>query len=261
MNFSFIFQLPSYIFPLVIFFLIILCNWLGYRYKKWQIQKHPGEVQENMGSIEGAILGVMSLLLGFTFSVAVSKYEARRHLVVEEANNISTAILRCDMYPDSIRNPLRTDFKEYVEARIDYYHAGRDEENNHKKIKKAEEISARIWKRVIFYSNNLDFRVRSQQMIPALNSMIDIVTTRDAQRISRVPQLILWTLLILVLTAAFLLGSDYKGKKKNKIMVLGYAIVMTLTLNLIIELNRPRSGLISINDVEKKITDLRELVE
>src|SRR3954471_24015928 len=120
MNFSF-FRLPPYIVFVAIFGLIILFNWLGYLYKKRQLEKYPGQVQENMGSIEAAILGVMSLLLGFTFSLAVSKYETRRHLIVEEANYIGTAILRCDMYPDSIRNPLRADFREYLESRIDYY--------------------------------------------------------------------------------------------------------------------------------------------
>ena len=260
MNSSFFFQMPTIILAGTIFLLIILCNWLGYRYKKWQVRKHPGQVQENIGSIEGSILGVMSLLLGFTFSLAVSKFEARRHLIVEEANELGTAILRCDMYPDSIRNPLRADFKEYVEKRIAYFDAGSDEDKISQEIKNAEVISARLWKRVTFYSNDLDFRIRSQQMIPVLNNVIDIVTTRDAMRLSKVPPLVLYTLLMLVLIAAFLLGSDYKGHKRNFTLVIGYALVMTLTLNLISELNHPRKGVINLNIVEQKMVNLRELV-
>jgi len=76
-----------------------------------------------------------------------------------------------------------------------------------------------------------------------------------------VPRLVLWVLLILVLTSAFVLGSDYNGKKRSKILILSFAISMTLTLNLILELNRPRKGLINLNAVEQKIVDLRELVE
>jgi hypothetical protein len=59
------------------------------------MQKYPGEVKESKGSVEGSMLGVMSLLLGFTFSVALSKFEERRKLTVEEANDFGTAILRC----------------------------------------------------------------------------------------------------------------------------------------------------------------------
>src|SRR5687767_6556209 len=115
MNFSF-FHWPTYLLFIIMFSMVILCNWLGYRYKKRQIEKYPGQVRESMGSIEGSILGVMSLLMGFTFSVAMTKFEARRHLIVEEANYITTAILRCDMFPDSIRSPLRADFKDYIET-------------------------------------------------------------------------------------------------------------------------------------------------
>jgi hypothetical protein len=214
-----------------------------------------------MVSIEVSILGVMSLLMGFTFSVAVSKFEARRHLAVEEANEIGTAILRCDLYPDSIRNPLRADFKEYIETRIGYFNAGNNEDNISREIKKAEEVSSRIWKRAAYFSNDLDFRVRSQQMIPVLNNMIDIVTTRDAMRQSKVPPLVMFTLVLLVLIAAFLLGSDYKGHKRNYTLVIGYAMVMTLTINLISELNHPRKGLINLNSAERKIENLRELVK
>src|SRR5688572_4700984 len=111
------FHLPIYVLSFIIFCLILISNWLGYRYKKRQLELYPGQVQEAMGSVEGSMLGVLSLLLGFTFSVAVSKYEARRHFTVDEANLIGTAILRCDMYPDSIRSPLLGDFKQYIETR------------------------------------------------------------------------------------------------------------------------------------------------
>ncbi|MGZ5135001.1 MAG: bestrophin-like domain [Flavitalea sp.] len=259
MNFSF-FQLPTYILFVAIFIMILLFNWLGYRYKKRQLEKYPGQIHEGMGSVEGSILGVMSLLMGFTFSVAVSKFESRRQLIVEEANDIGTAILRCDLYPDSIRTPLRADFREYVQTRINYYNAGLDEVKMYEEIEKGELVSGRIWKRVAFYSSDPEFRLRSQQMITTLNDMIDIVTTRDAMRVSKVPPLILYTLLILVLTAAFLLGSDYRGHKRNISLLIGYGLVMTLTLNLISELNHPRQGLINLDKVEKKIEDLRKLL-
>ena len=255
------FQIPTYLLFVIVFILIITFNGLGYRYKKNLLAKHPDRVHESMGSIEGSILAVTSLLLGFSFSVAVSKYEARRALTVSEANDIGTAILRCDLYPDSIRTPLRSDFKEYVESRIAYYEAGYDERKITDELHKAEEISDRIWRRVSLYARDSRFLVSSQQMIPNLNEMIDIVTTREAQRKSRVPPLVLWTLLIFVFTAAFLLGSDYKGHKRNILLLVGYALVMTMTLNLINELNHPRQGLINLDQVEKNMEDLRNLLK
>jgi hypothetical protein len=261
MFFDSFFQLPTYLLFVIIFFLIITFNGLGYRFKKRQLAKYPDRIHESMGSVEGAILGVLSLLLGFSFSVAISKYEVRRSLTIAETNDIGTAILRCDMYDDSIRSLLRADFKQYLETRIAYYEAGYEEDKINEQLSKAEEISGRIWQKVAFYSKDQKYLVSSQQMIPNLNEMIDIVTTRDAQRISKVPPLVLWTLLIFVLTAAFLLGSDYKGHKRNIMLLAGYAMVMTLTLNLINELNHPRQGLINLDTVENKMKDLRRLVQ
>ncbi|HMK17929.1 MAG TPA: hypothetical protein VK492_07020 [Chitinophagaceae bacterium] len=254
-------HIPIYLLSAIIFFLILLFNWFGFKFKKWHLEKYPGRVPEDLGAVEGSMLGVMALLLGFTFSIAISKFETRRQITVDEANEIGTAILRCDMYPDSVRNPLRADFKEYIETRIAYYAVGDDEEKIKQEIKNAAEISNRIWKRVALQAQNRDNVAITAQMIPAVNDMIDIVTTRDAGRLSRVPRLVLMVLLGLVLISAFVLGSDYNGKKRNRILILGYAMAMTLTLTLIVELDRPREGLINLHAVEQKMIDLRELVK
>jgi len=254
-------HIPIYLLSAIIFFLILLFNWFGFKFKKRHLEKYPGRVPEDLGAVEGSMLGVMALLLGFTFSIAISKFETRRQITVDEANEIGTAILRCDMYPDSVRNPLRSDFKEYIETRISYYAVGDDEDKIKQEIVKAGEISGRIWKRVALQAQNRDNIAVTAQMIPAVNDMIDIVTTRDAGRLSRVPRLVLLVLLGLVLISAFVLGSDYNGKKRNRILILGYAMAMTLTLTLIVELDRPREGLINLHAVEQKMIDLRELVK
>lgn len=253
------FQLPTYVLFVIIFFLILLFNHTGFRYKRNLIEKYPERVNENIGSMQGSMLGLMSLLLGFTFSVAMSKFETRRHLLVEEANTIGTAILRTDLYPDSLRLPLRAQFKDYLETRIAYYHAGNNEHKIEEILENSEKISTGIWKTVANHARDSIYRLRSQQMIPIVNAMIDIIASRDASRINKVPALVLWTLLILVLTAAFLLGSDYKGHKRNLMLLFGYALVMTLTLNLITELNHPREGFINLDGAEKKVEDLRKL--
>ena len=254
-------EIPIYLLSAIIFFLILFFNWGGFKFKKWQLAKYPGLLPENLGSIEGSMLGAMALLLGFSFSIAISKFETRRQITVEEANDIGTAILRCDMYPDSVRNPLRADFKEYIETRIAYYAVGDDEEKIKQELIKAGEISSRIWKRVALEAQNPRNIAITAQMIPATNAMIDIVTTRDASRISRVPRLVLWALLVLVLISSFVLGSDYNGKKRNRVLVFSYALAMTITLDLITELDRPREGLINLNAIEQKMIDLRELVK
>jgi hypothetical protein len=151
------FELPTYLLFAIFFVVIMWCNWLGYRYKMRQLDKYPGRIHEGMSSIEGSILGILSLLLGFSFSVAVAKFEARRHLLIEETNVIGTAILRCDLYPDSIRAALRADFKEYVETRIAYYEARYDEAKNQVEMEKSgRNISQNMEKPCLFVQMTLN---------------------------------------------------------------------------------------------------------
>ena len=260
MNLPF-FQLPPYLMALVIFSMIILFIWLGYAFNKIRTTKYPEVLKQTPGAIEGSVVGIMSLLLGFTFSFVVSRYEVRRQLIVEEMVSINSAIFRCDLFPDSTRKILREDFRKYLEARRYYYEEGGDETRVIEELNKSKEIARRIWERVLLDSDSPQVRLRSQQMIPALSNMLNSIIVRDESRRTGVPPLILWTLLVLVLITAFFLGGNLFGKKKFKVLVFGYALILALTLNLIIELNTPRSGLINLNSTQHKMNDLIELLK
>lgn len=257
---AYFFELPIYVLFVIIFLLIVSSSWLGYNYKKKQVEKDPNEAKQSAGIVEGSTFGVLSLLMGFTFSVAITKFETQRRILVQEATYIRTAVLRSQMYPDSVRGLFRNDFKGYIEARISYYKSRGDNEFI-ATINKATVISDKIWKRAVDESKKSENAVRTAQMIPALNNMIDVVTSRDSERVSHVPPLVLWVLLTLILFGAFLVGADASTKRRTKLPVFSYAFVMSVTLNLIIELNQPGSGLINFDAVQQKIIGLRELMK
>jgi hypothetical protein len=73
------------------------------------LQKHPET--KMTGRVSAAALAILSLLMAFTFSVAMSKFETQRRFIAQEAAYTNTAILRCDLYPDSILNLLRVEQK------------------------------------------------------------------------------------------------------------------------------------------------------
>jgi len=260
MNSTF-FQLPPSFMMLVIFSLIILFIWLGYAFNKIRTTKYPEVLKQTPGAIEGSVVGIMSLLLGFTFSFVVSRYEVRRQLIVDEMVSVNSAIIRCDLFPDSTRQLLRADFKQFLEARRDYFDKGGDEIRVTEELKKSKAIANRIWERVMVDSYNPGDKLRFQQMIPALSNMLNSIIVRDESRKTGVPPLILWTLLVLVLITAFFLGGNLFGKKKFKVLIFGYALILALTLNLIIELNTPRTGLITLHSTQQKMNDLLELVK
>jgi hypothetical protein len=253
---TFVFYIPAPVIAIGIFILIFLFNWLGYRYRKIQIRKHPEDV-DSLGPMEGSLLGLMGLMLAFSFGMAASKFESRRVIIIDEANIIGTAIHMSYLYPDSTRNVLLGHFKEYVEARIGYYDAVNDPNLIKAALEKADLYSMRLLKLAIQQGQNNQNFIRTAQMIPVLNHMIDIVTTREQSRKAKVPPIILSTLMLLVFSAAFLVGYGNKAKKRNFVMVTGFALMTTLALYLILELDRPRRGIINLDEAAKNITDLR----
>ena len=252
-------NVPVWLTTLVIFFLVILFNWFGFYIRNRQIRKGSFNEPSGMSIIESSLMGLTALLLGFTFSMVATKFDSRRQVIVEEANHIGTAILRCDLYPDSVRSLLRADFKQYVEARIASYDAGIDEQKIQAALDSAAFYSARIWQRVALMSHDPANMVKSNQMIPALNNMIDIVTTRNAERKAKVPRLILWVLMTFSFMSAFLSGYGNKAKRRNRFMIGAFAFTTTLSLYLIMELDRPKEGLINVDVSEETIIDLRNM--
>lgn len=258
MIFNKLFDLSPFALVTIIFLLICVVGLLGKHFRKRWREKHPETSSE--GRISASAFGILSLLMAFTFSVAMSKFETQRRLIAQEAAYINTAILRCDIYPDSLRNLLRADFKEYIEARITYYNE-LDNDKSSQALKRAELISKSIWKKTVLQMQNSESAIRSAQMIPAVNNMMDIAITRDGEKISKVPMLVLWVLLIFMLIDGFVVGIEIFDKNKPVVVMFANAIVMSLTLNLIIELHQPRTGLINLNAVEQKLVELRELVK
>jgi hypothetical protein len=76
--------------------------------------------REGLGAVEGAIFGLLGLLIAFTFSGAAARFDTRRQLIVEEANAIGTAYLRIDLLPPGAQPGLREIFRQYVDARLRY---------------------------------------------------------------------------------------------------------------------------------------------
>ena len=240
----------------IICILIIAFYLFGHDLRSKVIKKNPDYSTIELGTINGTLLGLLGLLLAFTFSMASSRFDNRRQVIIEEANNIGTVVLRTDVYPDSVRQLLRVNLKEYVEARIAYYQVGMDEQKIIDYSLKTDSLSGKIWLIVANYAKTNNSLTIASQMIPALNAMIDITTTRRAAGEATIPDSIVYFLLILCIGSAFLLGYDNKNKI-DWIVVMGLAIMLSLTVFNIIDLDRPRSGLINMNKPNQKIVELR----
>lgn len=243
---------------IIIFAAIIGLYLFGHRLRIRVIRNNPDQSKSEHGPINGTLLALLGLLLAFTFSMSNSRYDSRRQLVIEEANDIGTVILRTDIYPDSMRQLLRENLKEYVEARIAFYQAGMDVEKVTEHYLHADAIGKKIWSITAHYAKSDNITTRTSELIPALNAMIDITTTRRAAGESTIPDSIMHFLFILCFCSAFLLGYDQKSKI-DWIVVVGFATMLSATIFTIIDLDRPRGGLINMDKPNQKIIELREM--
>src|SRR5688572_7394807 len=110
--------LPLWLLVLVFGFALWAALEAGYRSGRWCHTHNPDEQVQQVGAIVASILGLLALVLGFTFSFAASRFDARRQAVLEEANAIGTTYLRTRMLPSEIRRPSAKALQEYVDVRL-----------------------------------------------------------------------------------------------------------------------------------------------
>src|SRR5947209_15719048 len=124
---------------------ILLALEIGSRIGKLRYERDPGGAAAGTGTIDGAIFGLMGLLLAFTFAGAASRFDIRRSLVVQEANTIGTAYLRLDLLAADAQLKLKEDFRQYLDSRLAIYRALPDIALAKQKIAASAEIQGRIW--------------------------------------------------------------------------------------------------------------------
>ena len=267
MNYSLLFRLEAYQIALVLFLGMIATYILGRTLaKSWRTRivepKGEGLVEGGgVGAILGALFALFGLILAFTFGMSGSRYEGVRNIMIEEANDIGTVILRTDLYPDSMRKILKEELKNYVEARIAYYDHASDLDKFQKAKEDADRSGGMVWTSVAEFSKiQPNLVVPNMQMIPALNSMIDIATTRDVLLKSRVPDAIVITLIILTLTISFIGGfTTPRLGSKDWVVIIGFALLTALIIYLTLDLGRPMRGFIKVEQGQQALIDLRKM--
>lgn len=243
----------------ILFLFMLVFFVLGERWRLFLMRRSKTERFDISGSLEGSMLGLLALLLAFTFGISNSRYDARRDVIIKEANCIGTAVLRADLYPEPFRSELRRDFKEYVEARIHYYEVGANDDSIAAAYMHAQDVTDRLWKKVTDHAQADTPYIRNTFFLQSLNDMIDVASERRYIGVSHVPVSILWMLLLICLAVSFLLGYGMKGKKPDRLMVILFSLIVSMTIYLILDLDRPREGIITMDTVHHSMLDLRDL--
>jgi hypothetical protein len=254
-QYTFLQSLGPIFISISMFGLILVFYWLGFYFQNLRAV----EIRKlNTGGLTGVLWGLLGLVLAFTFSMANSRYEKRRDLTVQEANDIGTAYIRTAVYPDSIHDLFKIEFGKYIDARVNFYHCGRDVEKVNRYYKQSDSMGMVIWGIATSFSKVDKTTTLTSQLLPALNNMIDIKTTRRSAGESTIPDSIMYFVFFLCICSAFILGYDNK-KKIDWLLVTCVSLMISITIFTIVDLDRPRSGLIRMDPSVQKIIELKDL--
>ena len=209
-------------------------------------------------AVEGAVFGLMGLLIAFTFSGAASRFETRRAQLVEEANCIGTAWLRVDLMPPDVQPALREQLRQYTDARMEAFNKIPDIDAAKDALNRANVLQNKIWKAAIAERRD-DAASGQRLLLPALNEMFDMATTRTITAQLHPPPIIYGMLAILVMAGATLTGYDMgAGKSSRWFHALAFVVVISLAIYVILDFEFPRIGLIRIRGLDQVFVELRQ---
>jgi hypothetical protein len=215
-----------------------------------------------LGTVDGAVFGLMGLLIAFTFSGAASRFDQRRALIVEEANDIGTAYLRLDLLAPESQPVLRQKFRDYLDARLAAYRALPDMNAARGELERSTALQKEIWAAAVAATPRAPTPQAAMLLLPALNAMIDITTTRTAATRMHPPVLIFVLLGVLALVCSLLAGYGMAASgARSWVHILSFAVVVTMTVYLIVDLEFPRLGLIRVSAFDQVLADVRQSME
>lgn len=242
--------------------MLIAINAIAFRFGV----RYPDDEQEHgfsqVTSFQAASLGMLALLLGFTFSMAAGRFDERRDLVVQETNAIGTALLRAQLLPPPYADEAEDLLKQYVGARVAFQEAGIDENALSQSDQNSVDLQNALWALTADMTGSLPPTVTMSLFAQSLNDVIDLQATRKAALEHRVPEIVFFVLYIVAIFAFGLIGYGCGlAKKRNFVPTLVMIVLISVVIMLITDLDRPRRGLFQVSqqtflDLEAQIEDV-----
>jgi hypothetical protein len=236
--------------------LLLLFAEIGFHLGRNAYRRNAELAKGHSGTIQGAVLGLLGLLLGFTFAMSVTRYDSRRQLVVEEANSIGTTWLRADFLPEKHRDEIRKLLREYAEVHLEQHKHDTLSSEMMRVRARVAELHRQLWHHGTTGAEEKTTPLTAS-FIAALNETIDLDASRMAARGNYVPGAV-W-LLLLVVAGCGAWSSGYvcgAGGFRSLFSQLVFPLLIGVVITLISDIDRPRRGIIGVS--QQPLIDLLE---
>ena len=246
---EYLYDQNSFLVVSILFLLILLANEAGYRLGHNYQARTDSDVKAHTNTIQAGALGLLALILGFTFNMALQRYNNRSQAVIEEANAIGTALLRTQLLPEPYDTITHKLLQEYINLRLQVSNADHAMVSEQQKLDDAtREKQHEIWVQAVRAARLDPRQVTTGYFVGALNNMIDAHGEYNALLQLHVPEVILILLFVVFIMSGALIGyGSGLGRKRSSIPALMLTFLICLVVFIIIDLDRPKRGVIRIN--------------
>jgi hypothetical protein len=239
--------------------LLFLCAMVSVYEIGYQVGRRSGMQEKTkalLPMIATSILAILGLLLGFTMSMSVSRYEARRELVLEEANAIDTAYLRAQALPPPESTELQGLVRQYAAVRLRVSQSALDVRKLQQGREEAARLHDQMWSRVAALARKDPHSVTVEGLMDSLGNVSDLENSRWIIFVAHVPEGVIYVDALLGLVAALLVGYEF-GLTGNRHFLSEALLVLSITMVMIVivELDRPVSGVVRVS--QQPLIDLQ----
>ena len=240
---------------------LALAGELGYRLGRRRRHAPAPREEAQFTSIEGALLALLSLLLGFSFAMALSRFEYRKQMVVQESNAIGTAVLRARFLPQPHRDEVQAMFHRYVDIRLEaVLRTGAASPARHQLDAEARRLHQQLWRAASTAAAEDPASVPLGLMAQAVNDLIDAKAQRDVAVANHVPESVLLLMIGFAIVAAGVLGyGNGLANTRVRMPTTAYAVIVVLVILMIIDLDRPQRGLARVS--QESMRQLQTLLD
>jgi hypothetical protein len=202
------------------------------------------DARENYNVVQGATLTLLALLIGFTLSMAVGRYDQRKNYEEEEANAIGTEYVRADLIGGPGAAKVKALLAQYLVLRIEYYDI-RDHRELDAINSKTSDLQSQLWGAVREAAAAAPNPVTAL-VVAGMNDVLNTQGYTQAAWLNRIP-VSAWGLMMLIAFFSNLMqGYGVRGETGRRVLLFVLPITVSLSLSLIADIDSPRGGLIRV---------------
>ena len=222
---------------------------IGYRAGRSEEQDESERAFGVRTGLKSSILGLVALILGFTYSMTSGRFDDRQRLVLDEANSIGTCYLRAGLLSQANAQAIRDTLRRYTDVRIRLFDEGLDPAAYRRNSAEMDAQLDALWRSVEASARSEPDLTRNSQIVPAANAVIDLSSTRAWSVRNHVPPPVILLLGACIVASGVLTGHSLgQVKRPSNYLWAVQNLLFALVLYVVLDFDRPRRGLIRVDE-------------